>query len=566
MMFHVNMNAKMKKIILSMLTLLIAVGASADDLYKADRSRWLQIANETKPTLHFRTVCPVAVVNAVKDDGAFQGWRYAKAQEEASSLLRRNFKEVGEATLDFGQHLVGYFRFHTKTLGSRPQDAPIRLRFFFAELPAELNTPLDPWHGSLSRAWMQDEVVTVTQTDQWVEIPRRLAFRYLKMQLLASSNDFDFAIDSVEFRAQSSAGEVKTSLLASCPDEVQAINRVGIETLRECMQTVYEDGPKRDRRLWIGDMYLESLANRHSFQNHLMTKHCLYLFAALAADDGILISNCFEEPEPHPQAGSYCLTYCLLWNSTLLEYLKDTGDQATALDLWQVAKRQTEDALTYVDDRGIFDQHKREGYVWLFFDWRDGLDVNTPMQGATIFALQQTYELAQLLGKESEVKDYPQIVRRMQKAARKHLYDGKQGVMLSGSDRQGIGTSSSLRQTSVLSQTWAVKAGILSKKEGAKAIRAALATKACLLPGTPYATHYLIEAMLICGMEREARQYLVDYWGGMVAKGADTFWEAYDPKDDFISPYGFSPVNSACHAWSCTPVYFIHEYPDVFQK
>jgi len=51
-----------------------------------------------------------------------------------------------------------------------------------------------------------------------------------------------------------------------------------------------------------------------------------------------------------------------------------------------------------------------------------------------------------------------------------------------------------------------------------------------------------------------------------VRKGADTYWEAYDPKDDCISPYRFHPLNSSCHAWGCTPVYFIHQYPDVFQK
>lgn len=554
----------MKKI-LSAALLFLSLGATAQDIYQADRARWLQIANDTKPTLHYQTVRPVAAVRAVKDDSAFQGWRYEQTNETLSHLQQQNFKDVQEVTLDFGRHLVGHFRFHTKTLGSRPQDAPVRLKFFFGELPAELNTPLDPWRGSLSRAWMQDEAVTVTQTGTWVEIPRRLACRYLRVELMGASRDFDFAIDSMEFRAQSSAGEVQTRLLDSCPEDVANINKVGIETLRECMQTVYEDGPKRDRRLWIGDMYLESLANRHSFQNYQMTKHCLYLFAALAADDGILISNCFEEPEPHPQAGSYCLTYCLLWNSTLLEYLKDTGDRETALDLWRVARRQTEDALTYVDDRGLFDQQKR-GYVWLFFDWRDGLDVNTPMQGATIFALQQTYELAKLLGKESEVKDYPQIARRMQKAARKYLLDQKRGLLLSGHDKAGDGTRSQLRQVSVLSQTWAVKSGILNKNEGARAIRNALADSRCLMPGTPYATHYLIDAMLVCGMNQEARTYLTNYWGGMVKKGADTFWEAYDPNDDYISPYGFSPVNSACHAWSCTPVYFIHEYPETFQQ
>lgn len=557
----------MKQNLMMVLSLLfVMTPIMAKDMYQADRARWMQIAEETKPALHYQVVKPQAVVKAVKDVNAFQGWKYEKMQETVSNLQEKNFKDVKEVTLDFGKHLVGCFRFHTKTLGGRPQDAPVRIKFFFGELPAELNTPLDPWKGSLSRAWMQDEVVTVTQCDEWIEIPRRISFRYLKVELMGASRDFDFAIDDMEFKAQSSAGEVKTSLLPSCSPEVSHINKVGIETLRECMQTVYEDGPKRDRRLWIGDMYLESLANRYSFQNYQMTKHCLYLFAGLSADDGVLISNCFELPTPHPQYGSYCLTYCLLWNSTLLEYLKDTGDKTTALDLWKVAKRQTEDAISYVDDRGIFNQHKRGSYVWLFFDWRDGLDVNTPMQGATIFALQQTYQLAKLIGKEKEVAEYPALIKKMQKAARTYLYDVKRGVMVSGKDAQGDGMKCAQPQLSILSQVWSVKAGILSKKEGAKAIRTAMKNKEVLMPGTPYATHYLIEAMLLCNMQKEARQYLVDYWGGMVNKGADTFWEAYDPKDDFISPYGFSPVNSACHAWSCTPVYFIHQYPEVFQK
>ena len=545
----------MKKIIITIALLVIALGAQAKDVYENDRARWMKIAAETKPELKFKTLKPVATVKAVKDEKAFQGWRYEKTGKPQAELFAKNFKDVKEVTLDFGRHMVGYFRFHTKaTRGC--QDAPVRLKFFFGELPAELNTPLDPWKGWLSRAWMQDEVVTITQVDQWIEIPRRMAARYLKIELMGASRDFDFAIDDVEFRAQSSAGDVLTSLEPTCPNIVRDINHVGIETLRECMQTVYEDGPKRDRRLWIGDMYLESLANRYSFKNNQLTKHCLYLFAGLAAEDGILISNCFEEPEPHPQYGSYCLTYCLLWNSTLLEYLKDTNDRETANDLWQVAKRQTEDAISYVNDKGIFNQHARGQYVWLFFDWRNGLDVNTPMQGATIFALQQTYELAKMLGREKEVANYPALIKKMTAAARKYLFNKKQGVMESGANKQ----------VSILSQTWLIKAGVLNKKEGAKAIRTALATDGVLMPGTPYATHYLIDAMLLCDMKQEAHDYLVDYWGGMVKKGADTFWEAYDPKDDFISPYSFFPVNSACHAWSCTPVYFIHKYPEVFQK
>lgn len=528
---------------------------SAGDVYSADRGRWLDIAERCKPRLHETVLRPQSVVEAVNDTSAFQHWRYEPAGDPADMLYGKNFKEVKEITLDFGKHMTGYFTFHTKTL-NRCQDAPVRLRFFFGELPAELNTQLDPWKGSLSRAWMQDEVVTVTEVDTDITIPRRLACRYVKIQLLGASSDFDFAIDDMSFKALSSAGDLLTGLDPGCPPEMRRINDVSIETLRECMQTVFEDGPKRDRRLWSGDLYLQSLANRYSFRNFDLTKRCLYLFAALASEDGRVISNIFESPHPHPQYMSYCLTYSLLWNSTLLEYLKDTRDYETAADLWQVARLQVEDAIMTVGDDGLFDSRKLAPYVWLFFDWRDGLDTATPMQGAIIFAIDQTYELAKMIGKEHEVKHWPGIAGKMRKAARRHLYDSERGVFLSGPGKQ----------LSVLGQTWMVKAGVINSKEAARAIRTALESEETYMPGTPYGTHYLIEAMIIAGMDAEAREYLMKYWGGMVNKGADTFWESYDPDDDFISAYGFSPVNSACHAWSCTPVYFIHRYPDIFQK
>ena len=143
----------------------------------------------------------------------------------------------------------------------------------------------------------------------------------------------------------------------------------------------------------------------------------------------------------------------------------------------------------------------------------------------------------------------------MRRAAIRQMYDAKRGVILSGPERQ----------LSVQSQTWAVKAGILTGAKARKALTTTLADSRAIQPGTPYAPHYVVEAMILAGMTAEAREYLTDYWGGMVRKGADTFWEAYDPSNDYLSPYDFFPINSACHAWSCTPVYFMQKYPEVFK-
>ena len=88
----------------------------------------------------------------------------------------------------------------------------------------------------------------------------------------------------------------------------------------------------------------------------------------------------------------------------------------------------------------------------------------------------------------------------------------------------------------------------------------AFADKNAKQPCTPYMHHYVIEAMMKLGMKNEAVLYLKKYWGGMIELGADTFWEAYIPDEPDFSPYNDRMINSLCHAWSCTPSYFIRKY------
>ncbi|MBO4417673.1 MAG: glycoside hydrolase [Bacteroidales bacterium] len=535
------------RVIATVLLALAALTAAAGDRFAQDRARWLAIAEQCKPELNVTEVPPVSIVEAVEDPAAFQGWKYVPVASP-DSLSEMNFRQMRTVTLDFGRHITGHLVLRLKTLGD-VMDAPVRLKFFFGETPGEMNVPLDPWRGSLSRAWMQDETVTLYAADRDIRLERRVAFRYLRIDLMGGN--FDFALDGVRCEAATSAGECRTALSPDCPQIIKDINRVSLATLAECMQTVYEDGPKRDRRLWIGDLYLESLAGRYSYQNHDLTKRCLYLFAGLTDGNGRMMADLFEEPEPHPQWGTYCLTYSLLYPSVLLEYLKDTGDVATAQDLWPVAKFQVEDALGRVRD----DFTCSASRAWLFFD-HQVMDLEVPFQGAMLFALSQTCELAERIGRESEVAECRALAAKIRKGVRARYYNRKSGLM----------ESTDGSPVSVHAQIWAVIGGILSPREGRKALEAVLAREDAVRANSPYAMHYLLEAMMQCGMGEQAKAAMVDYWGGMVNKGADTFWEVYNPSDDLHSPYSFYPLNSYCHAWSCTPTYFIFKYPEIFQR
>ena len=546
----------MKKILLTAGFTLFAWGSTclAQSTYFSDSKEWLRKAEACKPELSYQTISPVKVVRSVQDTKAVQGWRMEDAGQP-DILFNEPFKKHPAITLDFGNHYTGYLTFSIKPSGLKAADAPVRLKFTCAEVPGELNTPLEPYKGGLARSWVQDEIVTVMSVPHEMTIPRRLAGRYLKIELLGISGSFDFVFDKLTFKTQTSVTNEAPALASTTDPLVRDIYKVGLNTLKECMQTVYEDGPKRDRRLWIGDLYLEALANAHTFKNHELTKHCLYLLAAFANDEGLLHATLLEKPQPHPQYGTHTLDYCLIYNVALLEYLKETGDRETANDLWPVVVRQIELALRQFSPEWIYDMDKKPQY-WLVFDWKDGYDRQASMQGLTIFALQHSYELAKMLGKEKEAGEWPTIAGKMKKAARQHFYDKKRGVMVSGKDKQ----------ISYLSQVWMILSNTLDKKEGAKAMATVMSMPDACYPGCPYAYHYVIEALLQCGMPQEARKLITDYWGSMVKRGADTFWEVYDPNNDYLSPYGFFVINSYCHAWSCTPIYFINKYPEIFQK
>ena len=533
---------------LSALLSIVPAAAQEEVWMGGARGGWLRKAAEAMPELRRTERHPAAVVRSVADTSAFQGWRMEYV-ESVEALYGSSLKERQSVIVDMGRHMTGYFSFRIDHTGM-PADAPIRLRLTFAEVPAELNTPFDPYPGGLSRAWLQDETVTVMRLPAEVRIERRVACRYVKIEVLATSY-FDFRIGDIVFEAVTSASGEAPRLAAGTDPMIRRIYETGLETLSECMQTVYEDGPKRDQRLWIGDLYLESLANACSFRNHSLTRRCLYLLAALADEEGWLHATVYEYPEPEPQYNQHTMDYSLLYGVALLEYLKATGDMETARELWPVVVRQIEIARTYLKDN-LYDMQKQPQW-WLVFDWKDDLDRHASVQGLMTFAVERGWELARMLGRESEAADWPALAKAMRRASREAFYDRRSGVVVSGPQRQ-------------VSQVWMVLSGTLSPKEGARALTAVLDDPTACRPGSPYAYHYLIEALIACGMEDEARERLIGYWGGMIERGADTFWEVYDPADDYKSPYGFHPVNSYCHAWSCTPVYFINTYRDIFQR
>lgn len=522
-------------------------------VYRADqRERWLALAETLTPSLHQVELPPQCLVEPEEKPAVFQGWQM-RSLGPSATLFDRVLARGDSFTLDFGEHTVGHLQLTVVPVGMA-MDAPLRLTFVFGEVPAEVGEPFDPFDSTLSRAWLQDEVLNIDVLPQTIRLPRRYAFRYVKIAVVDTSPEYRVQVTGISCITTTSAAGIPDRLPSAYSTLLHELDRVSLQTLKNCMHTVFEDGPKRDRRLWLGDLRLQALTNYVSFKHYDLVKRCLYLFAGLAHADGLVPACVFEQPAP--QTGHVdLLDYAALFGPTLLDYARASGDWTTAQDLWPVALRQIELLSAYVDQQGLFDAALTSN---VFIDWQPALDKQTSMQGVLIYALRQTRALAQAIHQERAAAFIPSLIDTMTHATHEHLFDADERLYASGPERQ----------ISWASHAWLVLAGVLNEQAGAASFQSLLARSQTIKPAGPYLYHHVVAAMLACKMTREAHALLQIYWGGMLARGATTFWEVFDPAQPLLSPYNNHLINSYCHAWSCTPAYFIRsngaallEYP-----
>ena len=80
---------------------------------------------------------------------------------------------------------------------------------------------------------------------------------------------------------------------------------------------------------------------------------------------------------------------------------------------------------------------------------------------------------------------------------------------------------------------------------------------------TPYFKFYEMDALCKVGRLQDVLEQIREYWGGMIKKGAVTFWEEYDPnvpEEEQYDMYGDRFGKSLCHAWSASPIYLLARY------
>lgn len=493
-------------------------------------------AERFRPQIYTREYSSPIPVAFVEDEGVYQNIKAVFASEKES------YCTGDRVCLDFGRHITGYFKFF---LGQYQEymDAPIRLKLKFAELPYEAYRDFDTYKPGLCSSWLQEERITV-DTKGEVRLGRRYAFRYVEISVLASS--VPVTLKNFTATACSSADVSELDNVVFEDKTMKNIDKIAVCTLAECMQDVFEDGPKRDRRLWLGDLRLQALANYYTFENIDLVKRCLYLFASFDSKDQLLPSYVYTKPQVET-GQAYLVSYALFFAVALCDYYEHTQDKVVTEDLFDTAKRQIDITKSMLDENGILVMPKNYGW-WTFIDWSEAEPV-TACMGIYIYTVKKFTDLCKKLGLKKEAYNYHKLAEKLKKSSLKFLYDGD--IFKNNYDKN---------QYSVHSQVWMILADVVSKDDAKRLLKECVGNKTYVNPVTPYMHHYVVEALFKAEMYSEAKQYIVDYWGSMAELGADTFWEVFVKDNQFCSPYGDALMNSACHAWSCTPAYFTRKY------
>lgn len=474
---------------------------------------------------------------------------FLKRAEALKPKLTHNTKQLTdrialsqgeEFVFDFGSHNVGYLEVDFDFVCAYP-DSPVLVKLFFAEHKRELEENTEEYRGWISKAWIQEEILRIDEFPHCISFSHRYAFRYVKIAILAAPANGKTVIANLLLDAVTSAPE--SIILSGNTSIEKRIDEISLKTLSECMQDVFEDGVKRDRRLWLGDLRLQALANYQTYRHNELVKRCLYLFAGTCLDDGRLCQSVYAGKNICGD-GQTNFDYPLLFISLLKEYWQATNDNITVGELLPIAERQIQLSRSFFENDLIVDRP----IGWCFLDWSFTLNRQAGAQAVYLSAERDLIFLLQKFNRNAE--NYEEDYRRKSESARNSFYDEQSGLVLSGSEKQ----------ISYASSIWFTLAGILTKEEGKRALFSILSEKDAVKPITPYLMHYYVQALVDCGCMSKARKVLNDYWGGMMERGADTFWELYNPENPNESPYGGTAVLSYCHAWSCTPCYFYRKY------
>lgn len=365
------------------------------------------------------------------------------------------------------------------------------------------------------------------------------AWRYAKLTFAPrdGAGDATITITKVAFDHKYYPVQYRGSFACSDP-LLTRIWYTGAYTSHLCMQEDIWDAPKRDRARWMGDLHVSGEVIDDVFADRFLMEQTMQRLR----DDAQGGHPAAELPAGHVNG---IPGYSCAWICGLADFHRHIGDYEYLHKQHDLLVSMLEYFRGELDDRGLFANRRR---AWPFVDWSPDFDADGPLARAAthlffVKAMREAVFLFREMGDTANAVKYTAWADQLQDAARKLLAD------------PDAHTYGSRRQENAM----AIYSGVATPDEVGTIYDTILkpGSPAWDQVATPYYNNYVIYAMSMAGHTAETLGVLRDYWGGMLAEGATSFWEGYDPrweKDNFHAHLqaddGTGYFVSLCHGWS----------------
>ncbi len=332
---------------------------------------------------------------------------------------------------------------------------------------------------------------------------------------------------------------------------------IGRYTLQLCMHDGWEDCPGREQRQWLGDATVEFLVGQAGFGPSVNALNRQFLLHAAESQRPDGLTQMFAPGDHHTDA-VLIPDWTLQWILNAEQHWLYSGDLDTIEAIFPAIQR----ALAWFERQVGRNDLVADLPYWHFMDWAalgrhgEAAALNAQFVGA----LRAAARLAQALESPRYARRYAALAERIAAALNARHWDPSRGVYV---DVVDPGTGAQDRRVSQHANGAAILWGVAPRERWASMIdwitdpQRLVFTAAppivpsgepfdgerhCVLANTFY-SHFVYRALCRAGRFDLALALMRDRYGRMLARGATTLWESFDP------------TASLCHGFSATPVY-----------
>lgn len=432
--------------------------------------------------------------------------------EKRLTQLTSTDENKSYVVLDFGRELHGGIRLVT------PQCTAVspRIRLTFGESVTEALSAIESSTATNDHSPRDFEAIipnlSVTEFGQ-------TGFRFVKIQLLDNCTvSFKNVVAITKMPDIERKGYIKTN------DEL--FNKIIDTAIYTCelnaQDGVIWDGIKRDRLVWAGDLNSEILTLSYVYGNIEHIKNSLTVLRKTTPDSVWM---------------NHIPSYSAWWVLNLIDYYRIVGDKKYyAENVNYVNYVMNEFDVCVGEDDVDFGKTGKPVARQFFLDWQS-CDHGDEKQGVLSLIW---YTCQKVLDFPCNGVDF-ECVKRLQRKLWRYVL-----------------------QDSSLKQVVAVQ-GVCGKEDEVKQTLEAGGTKGF----STFMSYFLFKALAVCGSEKVV-SFAKEYYGGMLDRGATTFWEDFDiewlngsGRIDEETPSGQKDLHadygkfcykglrhSLCHGWS----------------